>query len=78
MIACYIVIDGHTEAVPMTLPSIPTIDSVIARSSDPQSEYYLVKCVEYINGHDTVNLHVQPFPNQVSAANAIDGFRNSR
>lgn len=78
MITCYIVIDGHVEPISMTLPAIPTSGSVIARSSDPKSEYYLVKCVEYINKHDTVNLHVQPFPNQISAVNAIDGFRNSR
>lgn len=78
MITCCIVIDGHIEPVSMTLPAIPTIGSVIARSSDPKFEHYLVKRVEYINGHDTVNLHVQPFPNQFSAINAIDGFRNSR
>ena len=78
MIACNIVIYGQVEPVQMTLPAIPTIGSVIARSSDPKSEHYLVECVEYINGHDTVNLNVQPFPNQVSAVNAIDGFRNSR
>lgn len=78
MITCRIVIDGNAESVPMTLPAIPTIGSVIARSSDHKSEHYLVKCVEYVNGHESVNLHVQPFPNQVSAVNAIDGFRNSR
>lgn len=78
MITCRIVIDGRVESVPMTLPAVPTIGSVIARSADHKSEHYLVKCVEYINGHKSVNLHVQPFPNQVSAVNAIDGFRNSR
>lgn len=78
MTTCRIVIDGNAESVPMTLPAIPTIGSVIARSADHKSEHYLVKCVEYVNGHESVNLHVQPFPNQVSAVNAIDGFRNSR
>ncbi len=78
MITCRIVIDGRTEPVPMTLPAIPTIGSVIARSADHKSEHYLVKCVEYVNGHESVNLHVQQFPNQVSAVNAVDGFRNSR
>ena len=78
MIVCYIVIDGRVEPVPMTLPAIPTIGSVVARSADHKSEHCLVKCVEYVNGHESVNLHVQPFPNQVSAVNTIDGFRNSR
>lgn len=78
MITCRIVINGHAEPVPMALPAIPTIGSVIARSADHKSAHYLVKCVEYVNGHDSVNLHVQHFPNQVSAVNAIDGFRNSR
>lgn len=78
MITCHIMINGHVGAAAMTLPAIPTIGSVIAKSADHKSEHYLVKCVEYVNGHDTVNLHVQPFPNQISAVNAVDGFRNSR
>ena len=78
MVTCHIVIDGHVESVPMTLPAIPAIGSIIAESSDHKSEHYLVKCVEYVNGHESVNLHVQPFPNQISAVNAVDGFRNSR
>lgn len=78
MITCHIVIDGRVEPVPMTFPAIPTIGSVVARSADHKSEHYLVKCVEYINGHESVNLHVQPFPNQISAVNAVDGFRNNR
>lgn len=78
MITCHIVIDGHDEPVPMTLPAISTIGSIVARSADHKSEHYLAKCVEYINGHESVNLHVQPFPNQISAVNAVDGFRNSR
>ncbi|ONK25703.1 hypothetical protein BVE86_09335 [Streptococcus azizii] len=78
MTTCSIVIQGRVEPIPMTLPAIPTIGSVIARTADHKSEHYLVKCVEYVNGHNTINLHVQPFPNQVSAINAIDGFRNSR
>lgn len=76
MITCHIMINGHVEPAPMTLPAIPIIGSVIAKSADHKSEHYLVKCVEYVNGHDTVNLHVQPFPNQISAVNAVDGFRN--
>lgn len=78
MITCHIMINGHVEHAPMTLPAIPIIGSVIAKSADHKSEHYLVKCVEYVNGHDTVNLHVQPFPNQISAVNAVDGFRNGR
>lgn len=78
MITCRIVINGRTESVPMTLPAIPTIGSVIAKSADHKSEHYLVKCVEYVNGDESINLHVQQFSNQVSAVNAIDGFRNSR
>lgn len=78
MITCRIVINGRTKSVPMTLPAIPTIGSVIAKSADHKSEHYLVKCVEYVNGHESINLHVQQFSNQVSAVNAIDGFRNSR
>nr|DAN93696.1 MAG TPA: hypothetical protein [Caudoviricetes sp.] len=78
MVTCHIMINGHVEPVPMALPAIPTIGSVIAKSADHKSEHYLVKCVEYVNGHKSVNLHVQPFPNQISAVNAVDGFRNSR
>nr|DAJ16123.1 MAG TPA: hypothetical protein [Siphoviridae sp. ctSIv21] len=78
MVTCHITIDGRVDSVPMTLPAIPAIGSVIAKSADHKSEHYLVKCVEYVNGHESVNLHVQPFPNQISAVNAVDGFRNSR
>ena len=78
MITCHIMINGRVESLSMTLPAVPTIGSVIAKSADHKSEHYLVKRVEYVNGHDTVNLHVQPFPNQISAINAVDGFRNSR
>ena len=78
MITCHIMINGRVEPLSMTLPAVPTIGSVIANSADHKSEHYLVKCVEYVNGHDTVNLHVQPFPNQISAVNAVDGFRNNR
>ena len=78
MVTCHIMIDGHVDSVPMILPAIPAIGSVIAKSADHKSEHYLVKCVEYVNGHESVNLHVQPFSNQISAVNAVDGFRNSR
>lgn len=78
MITCHIMINGRVEPLSMTLPAVPTIGSVIAKSADHKSEHYLVKRVEYVNGHDTVNLHVQPFPNQISAVNAVDGFRNSK
>lgn len=78
MITCHIMINGRVEPLSMTLPAVPTIGSVIAKSADHKSEHYLVKRVEYVNEHDTVNLHVQPFPNQISAVNAVDGFRNSR
>ena len=78
MITCHIMTNGRVEPLSMTLPAVPTIGSVIAKSADHKSEHYLVKCVEYVNGHDTVNLHVQPFPNQISAVNAVDGFGNSR
>ena len=78
MITCHIVIDGRVEPIPMTLPAIPTTGSLVARLADHKSEHYLVKCVEYINEHESVNLHVQPFPNQISAVNAVDGFRNNR
>ena len=37
MTTCYIVIDGHVESVPMTLPAIPAIGSVIAKSADHKS-----------------------------------------
>ena len=78
MITCHIVVDGKSRPMPLKLPSVPVKGDIIAQSPDHTSEHYLVKCVEYINGHDTVNLHVQPFPNQVRAINTINGFRNSR
>ncbi len=78
MKTCYIVVDGRSEPFPVTLPSVPRRGDVVTGSTDNKTPYYLVKCIEYISGHETVNLHVQPFPNQISAVNAIDGFRNSR
>lgn len=78
MITCHIVVDGKSRPIPLTLPNVPAKGDIIVQSPDHKSEHYLVKCVEYVNGHNSVNLHVQPFPNQVSAVNAVDGFRNSR
>ena len=49
MITCHIMINGHVEPAPMTLPAIPTIGFVITKSEDHKSEHYLVKCVEYVN-----------------------------
>ncbi len=54
MITCHIMINGRVEPLSMTLPAVPTIGSVIAKSADHKSEHYLVKCVEYVNRHDTV------------------------
>lgn len=78
MITCHIVVNGRVRPVSMTFPAVPATGSVIASSSDHKSEHFLVKCVEYVNKHNSVNLYVQVFPNQVSAVNAIDGFRNDR
>lgn len=71
-------VDGKSRPMPLDLPSVPAKGDIIAQSTDHKSEHFLVKCVEYIDGHNSVNLHVQSFPNQISAINTIDGFRNNR
>ena len=61
--------------MPLNLPNVPVKGDIIAQSPDHKSEHYLVKCVEYVNGHNSVNLHVQIFPNRDSAILAIDNIR---
>lgn len=75
MITCHIVVDGKSRPMPLNLPSVPIKGDIIAQSPDHKSEHYLVKCVEYVNGHNSVNLHVQIFPNRDSAILAIDNIR---
>ena len=75
MITCHIVVDGKSRPMPLNLPSVPEKGDIIAQSPDHKSEHYLVKCVEYVNGHNSVNLHVQIFPNRDSAILAIDNIR---
>lgn len=75
MIICHIVVDGKSRPMPLNLPSVPVKGDIIAQSPDHKSEHYLVKCVEYVNGHNSVNLHVQIFPNRDSAILAIDNIR---
>ena len=78
MITCYIIVNGRTNREPLSLPKIPNRGDIVSSSPDPKTACYFVNRVEYITGRDAVNLHVQEFPNQISAVNAINGFRNSR
>ena len=75
MITCHIVVGGKSRPMPLNLPNVPVKGDIIAQSPDHKSEHYLVKCVEYVNGHNSVNLHVQIFPNRDSAILAIDNIR---
>ncbi|KAA9291788.1 hypothetical protein F6I05_08005 [Streptococcus anginosus] len=61
--------------MPLNLPSVPVKGDIIAQSPDHKSEHYLVRLVEFVNGHSSVNLHVQIFPNRDSAILAIDNIR---
>lgn len=75
MFQCYLVIKGRTNHIPVNLPAIPHRGDVIA-TKDHKSPYYLVHCVEFYNGFDSVNLHVQEFPNQTAIGIAVKGFRS--
>lgn len=74
MFDCYLVIDGHSNRVPVSLPQIPSIGDIVS-NADHKKPYYLVLRVEYVNRFNSVNLHVKEFANQIVASNNIDGFR---
>ena len=78
MITCYLTENGKAIKSAISLPCVPNKGDVISADADYKSEHYLVKAVQYTASLDSVTLHVQVFPNQISAVNAIDGFRNSR
>lgn len=71
----HIVIDGE-NASSIDLPNIPRIGELISFAY-PKSLVYLVHQVEHSQSGSVI-LHVQEFPNQASAVNAVDGFRNTR
>lgn len=58
--------DCSPEVLFLFSPLLPFLFDIIAQSPDHKSEHFLVKCVEYVDGHNSVNLHVKPFPNQAS------------
>ncbi|GAP02236.1 phage protein [Fructobacillus pseudoficulneus] len=60
------------------LPITPRRGDVISLSTGVNTPHYLVQRVELFADSDIVNLHVQRFPDQLSAKLAIDGFRNTR
>ncbi|MDD9139178.1 hypothetical protein H7198_06125 [Fructobacillus sp. CRL 2054] len=62
----------------ISLPVRPQIGDVISLSLGVSSPHYLVHRVELFANSDIVNVHVQRFPDQLSAKLAIDGFRNTR
>ncbi|KRN53163.1 hypothetical protein IV71_GL000722 [Fructobacillus fructosus KCTC 3544] len=51
---------------------------VISLTTGVNTPHYLVQRVELFANSEIVNLHVQRFPDQLSAKLAIDGFRNTR
>ncbi len=71
----FLVIDGHSESS-IDLSAVPHRGEIIS-NADPKKPVYLVHRVEHFPS-DSVNLHVQKFPNKIAAINAIDGFRNKR
>ena len=60
------------------LPIRPQKGDVISLSTGVTTPHYLVRRVELFADSDIVNIHVQRFPDQLSAKLAIDGFRNTR
>lgn len=71
----HIVINGRSDSS-IDLPNIPRAGELISLT-DPKNPVYLVHRVEYFQS-GSVTLHVQEFANQISAVNAVDGFRNTR
>ncbi|MBS9335894.1 hypothetical protein [Fructobacillus papyrifericola] len=62
----------------VSLPVRPQAGDVISLSTGVNTPHYLVHRVEIFANSDVVNVHVQRFPDQLSAKLAIDGFRNMR
>lgn len=60
------------------LPITPSRGDIISLTTGVDMPHYLVQRVELFANSDIVNLHVQRFPDQLSAKLAIDGFRNTR
>lgn len=62
----------------VSLPLAPHAGDVISLTTGVDTPHYLVQRVELFANSDVVNVHVQRFPDQLSAKLAIDGFRNTR
>ncbi|MCO0831588.1 hypothetical protein NFX39_00565 [Fructobacillus sp. W13] len=62
----------------VSLPLAPRAGDVISLTTGVDTPHYLVQRVELFANSDVVNVHVQRFPDQLSAKLAIDGFRNTR
>ncbi|MBS9338290.1 hypothetical protein G6R29_01400 [Fructobacillus sp. M2-14] len=62
----------------VSLPITPQMGDVISLTTGVSTPHYLVHRVELFANSEVVNLHVQRFPDQLSAKLAIDGFRNMR
>ncbi|USS91989.1 hypothetical protein [Fructobacillus americanaquae] len=60
------------------LPITPSRGDIISLTTGVDMPHYLVQRVELFANSDIINLHVQRFPDQLSAKLAIDGFRNTR
>lgn len=77
MVSCYLVINGRrsTKYSEIRLPAVPHKGDIIS-GGDHRAPHYVVHCVEFNIGFDSVNLHVQEFPNRAAAMGAVDGFRN--
>ncbi len=76
MATCNLIVNGRTDEK-VSLPGIPNRGDIISLG-DHKAPHYLVHRVEYCNGYDSVNLHVQKFANETSCCNAVDGYRNDR
>lgn len=77
MVKCYLIENGKSKNNPLNLPAIPHRGDLVT-SVDYKDPQYLVHRVEFPIGSDSIYLHVQKFPNQITAINAIKGFRNQR
>ncbi|MBS9334782.1 hypothetical protein LQZ24_01850 [Fructobacillus sp. M1-13] len=73
----FIVASARVET-DVSLPVRPQTGDVISLSAGVSTPHYLVHRVELFANSDIVNVHVQRFPDQLSAKLAIDGFRNMR
>ncbi|CAI3423659.1 hypothetical protein CIRMBP1274_01729 [Enterococcus cecorum] len=56
------------------LEHLPRRGDIIS-TTDLKAPFYLVLRVEHVIGHESINLHVREFPNEICAVNAIDGFK---